>query len=66
MGKGFKREHFSQLEQWAEQAKEQAIDFAEFQRVALAIFRDMGAVFAKDNGYLSPDEVEDKVNATAE
>ncbi|CRF40959.1 hypothetical protein [Helicobacter ailurogastricus] len=57
-GKGFKREHFSQLEQWAKQAQDQAIDFAEFQRVALGIFGDCGAVFAKDNGYLSPNEVE--------
>ncbi|WP_104695976.1 hypothetical protein [Helicobacter salomonis] len=47
-GKGFKREHFSQLEQWVDQVQDQAVSFTEFQRVALAIFGDYGAVFAKE------------------
>ncbi|BEG58260.1 hypothetical protein NHP21005_19480 (plasmid) [Helicobacter sp. NHP21005] len=67
-GKGFKREHFSQLEQWAKQAQDQAIDFTEFQRVALAIFSEQNTMLenaqkqATDTAeqyknYLSPEQV---------
>ncbi len=66
-GKGFKREHFSQLEQWTNQANEQAISFSEFQQVALAIFGEYGAVFADEyKDYLSPEQVEDEVNFVRE
>ncbi|WP_233705639.1 AAA family ATPase [Helicobacter felis] len=60
-GRGFKREHFSRLEQLANQANEQAISFSEFQRLALAIFGEYGEVFREQyKDYISPDDLEAK------